>query len=266
MYQTRVIVFLDILGFGQLVENSAHSPKLQTTIEEALTSILPAKLTEQDIVRLNRDSIPPEEFDDVRETAIAFSQAVLLQHPIAISFFSDSLVLSADSEDTLATQMILHTICSLSVRMWSDHHLTLRGGATIGQLHHVSGGTLFGPAMNEAYELESEKAVYPRILMTPSLLNYFRVTPRFDLMDTVLEHGDDYSFISIATCFRHLVTTSSWTLGADGYYSHCQRLLTELAGELSRIRDMHSQERIIRKYDWLINHAQQVRSTTPTQR
>lgn len=265
MYQSRVIVFLDILGFGHLVESSADSPKLQNTIEEALSSILPAKLAEHDVVRLNRDVIPPEEFDEVRETAMAFSQALLSQHPVTISYFSDSLVLSADSEDILATQMVLHTICSLSVRMWSDHHLTLRGGATIGQLHHVHGGTLFGPAMNEAYALESKKAVYPRMLLSPALLNYFRDTPRFDLMDTVLEHDDDFSFLSIATCLRHLVTTSSWTLGADDYYSQCQRLLTELAEELSSIRGSHTQERIIQKYDWLIYHAKHVRATTPFQ-
>jgi hypothetical protein len=45
----------------------------------------------------------------------------------------------------------------------------IRGGVTIGNLYHAQ-GIVFGPAMVEAYELESRTAVYPRIVVSHTIM------------------------------------------------------------------------------------------------
>jgi hypothetical protein len=46
--------------------------------------------------------------------------------------------------------------------------MMIRGGIALGGLVHEEGGALFGPAMNEAYHLESKSAVYPRVVISSS--------------------------------------------------------------------------------------------------
>ena len=46
--------------------------------------------------------------------------------------------------------------------------LLVRGGITIGNLHHES-GVVFGKGLVEAFELESKVAIYPRIVVGPKI-------------------------------------------------------------------------------------------------
>lgn len=46
--------------------------------------------------------------------------------------------------------------------------LLVRGGITIGNLHHES-GVIFGKGLVEAYEIESKVAIYPRIVVGPKI-------------------------------------------------------------------------------------------------
>jgi len=46
--------------------------------------------------------------------------------------------------------------------------MLIRGGAAVGQLHHRN-GVIAGRAMNDAYEIESRLAHYPRIAVSPDL-------------------------------------------------------------------------------------------------
>jgi hypothetical protein len=57
--------------------------------------------------------------------------------------------------------------------------LLIRGGATIGPLHHKN-GVVLGQAMVEAYDLESGMAIYPRVVVSQVL--YSQLRDNFDLM------------------------------------------------------------------------------------
>ena len=52
--------------------------------------------------------------------------------------------------------------------------LMMRGGISIGNLIHEEAGALFGPSMNEAYELESTLAIYPRIVFSKDATNHLK--------------------------------------------------------------------------------------------
>ena len=48
----------------------------------------------------------------------------------------------------------------------------IRGAITIGELIHTENGIIMGPALIEAYELESKFAKYPRIILSEKLLKH----------------------------------------------------------------------------------------------
>lgn len=47
--------------------------------------------------------------------------------------------------------------------------ILLREGITVGDLYYRS-GVVYGPAMNEAYKLESKNAIYPRVVVDENTL------------------------------------------------------------------------------------------------
>lgn len=49
--------------------------------------------------------------------------------------------------------------------------IPVRGGVTVGKLIHTE-RKCFGPAMVEAYLLESEEAKFPRVIIDPKVLRY----------------------------------------------------------------------------------------------
>jgi hypothetical protein len=78
----------------------------------------------------------------------------------------------------------------------------VRGGLTVGEAHlGLDGsGPIFGPAVARAYEIESEEAVYPRIVVDDAALNAHRDDPRLrtedeeDELYTLLKRAEDGTY------------------------------------------------------------------------
>ncbi|MDR3570629.1 MAG: hypothetical protein P4L81_00290 [Candidatus Pacebacteria bacterium] len=128
-YTNRVVAFLDILGFKDLVYANREAD-----IAKALTLTKTA------------ESAPFHNAPQMRLTA-----------------FSDSVVVSDEVGNGFGYVRILHFTSYL---MWQllEMGILTRGGVGHGCLHHES-GIVFGPALIQAYELESKQAIYPRILV-----------------------------------------------------------------------------------------------------
>ncbi len=126
------------------------------------------------IATLRSDFVPSDE-----TVPHASSGVTLVMLPVpAVSTFSDHLVISYPTEAlrTWAGERYLGAVC-LRPAQWLISQLAaeamklgllIRGGATVGQLHHA-GGVVVGQAMIEAYELESRVAIYPRIPVSRKL-------------------------------------------------------------------------------------------------
>ena len=264
MYQDRVTAFIDILGFGSLVEKSTNNTDLQKSIKAALESVSPKTIAEKDFVRINESVIPPEKLDEVKALAALFTQAVRGQHEVAVSYFSDCITISALVEDVLASQMVLDLACKLSIRIWSDHRLTLRGGITQGLLYHVDGGQIFGPAMNRAYYLESKLAIYPRIIIDDSCLKHLQRERTFFPLQSLFDiDRDGLTHLSLATAYHHTLTSSIWTLGADDHYTECFKEFQNLPKELQLILDSCDSDHLRQKYNWLIDDCTRAITKTP---
>jgi hypothetical protein len=132
MYERRAVLFLDILGFKQLIKEQR---------EELILSAL--------------------EIPKYLEGTYPFNGKTEMQ----ISAFSDSIVVSEIVKDDHIGVTRMAGYASYLWWMFLSKGVLTRGGLSVGNLHHKN-GILFGPAMNEAYELESQLAIYPRIVLS----------------------------------------------------------------------------------------------------
>lgn len=136
-YTPRVVAFVDILGFGDLVKRADTRPPLQEAIVDALRAVRAV-------------GAPSGGDTDLRTQN-----------------FSDSLILSA--ADT--PNGLWHLALTVDALAWNLLNLGLlvRGAITIGGIHNDD-DIVFGLAVNEAYRLESTVARYPRIVLSRSAL------------------------------------------------------------------------------------------------
>ena len=260
MYEQRCIAFIDILGFGTLVEKSIENNDLQKMIYDVLYSLHSKNINEETYSRVNEEIIPSEEIANVRAIAKLFNQALKQAHPVLVTFFSDCLVLSANSDDVLSSQLILDLVAKLSLRLWQDHNLLIRGGITIGELLHKENGPLFGPAMNRAYVLESKEAINPRVLIDKVYLDNYLKAETFNSLTSLINSDDKFSYMRLATAFRHTINDSTEAIAGEKVLLRHRQSLASTLERLTEIENTQSDERIKSKYAWLI---EEVRGALP---
>ena len=144
MYEKAIVSFIDILGFKELIE---------TSTSESVKSALDL---------LDRFASPKAADNDYSFMAesISFSDCIVrvrrtekepnLTTPIGLVFYEINDLLQAQGE--LLNQSIL-----------------IRGGIAYGDIYFHN-NKIYGPALNQAYELEAKYAVYPRIVLSPKLI------------------------------------------------------------------------------------------------
>jgi hypothetical protein len=138
-YEKRVVLFLDFLGFREVIKATENDPKKVADVIEAIDTL--------------RSIGNQQEF---------FKSQRMTQ-------FSDCVVVSYRCDERSAAFDLVSEIGFALVRLVELGFL-VRGGVAVGDLIHTE-HYLFGPAMIEAYELESKCAIYPRVLVSNRLLD-----------------------------------------------------------------------------------------------
>ena len=135
LYQQKYVAFLDMLGFSNLVMDSAQDPSAHARIIEAIKRL--------------------------KDTACDNPATGMIT-----TYFSDCIVLSCErSPRGLAEMLQCLTIIAENLLVVD---VLVRGGLTVGAIHHDR-QLMFGPAMLEAYRLESIEANHPTILIAPAV-------------------------------------------------------------------------------------------------
>lgn len=131
-YGDRVVGFVDILGFADLVRRADRDEGLRDQVVEALGRVCAV-------------ASPSGGDTDLRSQN-----------------FSDSLILSAAH----TPDGLWHLLLSIDSLAWNLLQLgvLIRGGVTIGGIRHDA-QLVFGVGVNEAYRLESTVAKMPRIVL-----------------------------------------------------------------------------------------------------
>lgn len=150
-YRSAIVSFIDVLGFREIVQNRPSSDifKILRLIQEtgapAAESLVPKAFLERD---LNQ----PKTF--------AFSDSIVRVRPCDAGYSEGSL---------------FHELISL-VHMQAElanSGVFIRGGMSIGDIF-FDASEIFGPALIRAYDLESQYANVPRIVIGPEVFQEFR--------------------------------------------------------------------------------------------
>jgi hypothetical protein len=155
----HLVGYVDVLGFRAAVQTK--DPKAH----EAIFLVLDEFARSSGGYKFSQK----HKQDGMRETSI---------HP-AISTFSDHLVIAYRIDDLHKTYagvfhalMAIRDICSAAAHRAREIDCLIRGAVTIGPLFQ-SERVIFGPGLVRAYELESNAAVYPRIIIDHDVMGKF---------------------------------------------------------------------------------------------
>lgn len=182
-YQERIVVFMDLLGFKRLVDDTERCQEIGMILN------LPNMLMEL-------------------ETLLKIKN-------VMISSISDSMVLSIQANEKNAMNKMMKLITSITGVLLTDHCILLRGGLAVGKLYHDR-QVVFGPALVKAYQLENSIACYPRIVTeeadleralkscTPISADVNRKQFRQDKDGTLYYHCFEYMVSRIPACLFSL--------------------------------------------------------------
>jgi hypothetical protein len=149
-YETRYVGFIDILGFKELIKQSAQGGKGPQSLESIFNAMsLDFSGISADYARQSRAG------DDALD--------------LRVNTFSDFVVISC-RDTPQGLDMLCFAVWCVA-RDWLSKGYLSRGGIAKGSVIHEGGkegkpGLVFGPAFIEAYQLEQDVAEYPRVVLS----------------------------------------------------------------------------------------------------
>ena len=155
-YEDRYCLFLDILGFKEVVEQSAASKATPLTGSQTLRLGGVYFGLKQIADSLNYKQVLVGKSGKKKPSSRVVTQ------------FSDSVVVSYRVGEVGGLANMLYDVLHLQLAL-VQRGLLIRGAITQGPLHHDK-DFVFGPALNEAAELE-KVAMYPRVIVDRELLS-----------------------------------------------------------------------------------------------
>jgi len=143
-YENRVVCFIDIMGFSELVSSTVD--KSGNDNQDNLKRVLRALKRIEEMV--NGIHLDPDNSKEITQ-------------------FSDSIIISFLYKEE---SEVFHTLLSLRYLLIDliSEGILLRGGITSGKIIHTK-NIVFGPAVIDAYIMESKAANYPRIIVDDSI-------------------------------------------------------------------------------------------------
>jgi hypothetical protein len=172
-YTQRVLGYVDVLGWRDLIRKSAQDFSVMATVDKAVKALT---LARENVTLLKGidDEFAPE-----------------------MTVFSDTLVVSGPV-DAVSIELLVGQVQMFALSLMAKGLYT-RGAIVQGPLHHKD-GVILGPALVEAYELESSAAKYPRILIPDTgLATAILALPRsgFPPHRSVLEDFDGMPVLNV---------------------------------------------------------------------
>ncbi len=167
-YQERLVAFIDILGFKEIVRKSERSSGSINLIYDSL-KFLKGRETSSN---WDLQFVEIEE-DAQKRNMLGFN----ISERTNCTSFSDSIAVSVECDENNINESFSTLISNLSYvgATLMMKGILFRGGLTIGNVIHTPDGIIFGQGLIDAYQLESNSACYPRVLLSDNLikkLNY----------------------------------------------------------------------------------------------
>jgi len=155
--QKNVVAFIDLLGFKEAVKQAS---KNNVDVEKILDLLEKIKEGENPISQMNTEVTQREKLAKLRP---------------AITASSDSLVISFPEyhlDQDFGWRHVLIEMANIIGQLFKitiEAGFLFRGGISFECFYHKN-GVFFGQALEEALEVESNIAVYPRVIVDPQLI------------------------------------------------------------------------------------------------
>lgn len=263
MYQDRITVFIDILGFRNIISETENNEKFAQEIFDVLNSMSSEKIANEMFLEINKMDQNEEEMKELIEFQSLISNRLVQESSIQITHFSDSIVLSIGLENDMNAMSMIEYVCRLMYKLWRDFKILIRGGIAVGKLIHINNGALFGPAMVKAYDLESSLANYPRIILDDFCYNIIRNSQSYEIMKKLFipfsgEKDSNGKTIKVRKGYEmNLATTFYHYLNSALALHPVKRneIITEIQNAKSNLQSKFTDEtpqRVKEKYEYLI--------------
>jgi hypothetical protein len=228
-YRNAIISYVDILGFGEMIRESASRHERVGKIADLLQAVRD-DLGFNPKIRRSKDTVSAPNF-----VAENFSDLT-----IRTRFVTDR------SPDSAAVQEIGY-LADTQYNLAVIEDVLIRGGVCLGQIL-ASDDVTFGPGLVKAYLLESEFAVYPRIVVDRDLAFSLLEQDPDGLASRLLRRGDDGAYF-----IDYLFNATHGLFWVDDWKNGCERLNQHRDFVMSRLRknvEKHP-EKVKQKLIWL---------------
>lgn len=244
VYEDRLVVFLDILGFSKCVDQSAGDVSKQQLLYNFLKKYSRHGHAKRVFFGVQKGDGSPCNADDV-ETLKVLCDYRFTQ-------FSDSFIFSVKAQNTssvgyfplLTGQFMLHAL---------ELGFLVRGGVAKGLMVHEEDGPAFGPAFIQAYRIESGQAVFARTVLSQAAFDC--ISQSTANATAWIETGlDDEHEITIASFLKQkysspLVAVETKIAALNEAMLKIEQMLEDLHG--------HEQDSVGGKYRYAISRLRQ---------
>ena len=158
---------------------------------------------------------------------------------IKFKIFSDNILICREIENNnqSAVLEVLSIVDKIEMLMFMMGALFLRGAVVVDDMH-FSSNFIYGKALSKAYELESNLALYPRIIIDSSVINLIDIKNTFITLDKDGQYF--YNFL------QSRIDKGKRKLSQDlGMF--CGNILTNLKSNVNN-------PVVVNKMEWAINY------------
>lgn len=244
---------MDVLGFRALVKRSIQSADARNRIHFILK-----KFGEN----YHSKGIPGDQVRTEPSILVQqFSDSILRIVPLANKLLKNGSVRPLDVLSEIVHEGIDLSCAQLSLL---EEGITVRGGFTLGDLHW-EGKEVFGPALVRAYDLQTDLAHYPRIVVDSEITQRLSDSP--DEAPSVFSWHTyfrrDFDGVWFVDFLRYFVAFSTPNIKFErkGYRSTFERIRAFLTKELLSDEGSISTRRA--KYLWLAEYFNSVVEHAP---
>jgi len=211
LYQNRIVAYIDILGFTELIKQTINEndPEFAARKLNILYGIV----------------------KNIRAYMSAARNKRHLSGNCAVTMFSDTIIFSQPKTESLGVLAMFDVIKRLQINMLQKGIL-LRGGIVYGKLVH-NDEIILGPALINAYNVESKSAVYPRIVIDPKVTwLYIRKDGKPIGQKRIKDFADDFLFTddfdgTYYIDYFNEVESYLTALNLSEYYSTIKNMITK---------------------------------------
>lgn len=160
-YEETLTAYIDFLGFREASNNLNEADRLKV-----LSLLLSLKKRESNF-RAHVNDRNGNIAYSITPAVSTFSDNILVSYPLEI--------LKPGSEFKIVDATLFMLLWLFIARIASAAlpiGFLIRGAVTIGKLHHHD-NIVFGEALSEVVQLESNAAIYPRVIISPQLLRLY---------------------------------------------------------------------------------------------